>query len=182
MHTLASGAGCVALAVVLSGCAALNQSAELWSLKDDLAPKLGSSSAGSPTVAKVAHSAPARLPSSRRPDAKTKADGGTTGCGSDSGCLARLKALLDDPTRKWVGEPQLPVEHASGVRQFAYRALRNELSCKQLSLAIDELVAAKTAFGASVPGVASAQAARVRALDGQVEAELRAERARRCET
>jgi hypothetical protein len=182
MRTLAAGAGCVALAVALSGCAALNQSTELWSLKDELVPKLGSPSAGSPTVTKVAHRVPARPPSSRRLDAKTKVDGGATGCGSDTGCLARLKALLDDQTRKWIGEPQLPPEHATGVRQFAYRALRTELSCKQLALAIDELAAAKTAFRASVPGVAPAQAARVRALDGQVEAELRAERAKRCET
>jgi hypothetical protein len=96
--------------------------------------------------------------------------------------LARLKALLDDPRRKWVGQSQPPAEHANGTRQFGYRALRMKLSCSELALAIGELGAATKTFSAPVQGVAPDQVASVRALDAQVEAELRAERASRCGT
>jgi hypothetical protein len=96
--------------------------------------------------------------------------------------LARLKALLDDPSRKWVGRPQSPDEHADGTRQFAYRALRKELSCKELALAIDEIAAATRTFRPPVRGVALDRVGRIRTLNVQVEAELRAERASRCGT
>lgn len=170
-----SAVGIVIAIVLLAGCAAEQQS-----LKDDMAPSVAGYRATTPAVTKVSIPAPPRPPAQRQPDAKALVD--TSGCGSNSGCLARLKVLLDDPSRKWVGQPQPPAEHADGTRQFAYRALRTKLSCKELTLAIEDIAAATRTFRASVAGVAPEQVAHVRTLNGQVEAELRAERTSRCST
>jgi len=77
--------------------------------------------------------------------------------------------------RKWIGQPQSPRDHAGATRQFADRALRARLTCKELTLAIGQIAWVMRAFVA--PVAASEQAARVWALDQQVQDELRAERA-----
>jgi hypothetical protein len=176
VRTSACIAGIVAVGLTLAGCAALGYGSQ-QSLKDDLSPRLTTAAIGAPAPTKIATVAAPRRTS---PPAKDGLSGSSNGCGSDTRCLKRLKALLDDQERKWVGQPQNPTEHVDGTRQFAYRILRAKLSCKELTLAIDEIAAATKAFQAPVPAVASSQAAHVRALNGQVEVELRAERASRC--
>ena len=94
--------------------------------------------------------------------------------------MVRLKAMIDDPSRSWIGKPQSPAEYANGTRLFAYRALRSQLTCPQLSTALNEIAAAANTYRAPVQGVSAAQAKRVLALNADVERELRAEFAGRC--
>jgi len=101
-------------------------------------------------------------------------------CASGSDCMVRLKAMIDDPSRTWIGQAQPPAEYANGTRLFAYRALRGQLRCPQLSTALSEIAAAATTFRAPVPGVAAVQAKRVLALNAEVQRELQAEFASRC--
>ena len=61
-------------------------------------------------------------------------------CIDDSAeCVERrsvtLKSMLADKDRKWVKEPATPQAHASGVRLFAFRSKKAELSCDELALA-----------------------------------------------
>ena len=95
-------------------------------------------------------------------------------------CLARIRALVDDPNRKWIGQAQSPAEHADGTRQFAYRALRAKLSCNELAQATTELAVAAKAFQTPPAGFTAERAAQVRILDAEVEGELRTERINRC--
>lgn len=94
--------------------------------------------------------------------------------------MVRLKAMIDDPSRSWIGKPQPPAAYANGTRLFAYRALRSQLTCPQLTTALTEIAAAPGFFRAPVPGVSAGQAKRVLALNAKVELELRAEFNGRC--
>ena len=46
---------------------------------------------------------------------------------------ATLKSMLADQDRNWVKEPATPQAHASGVRLFAFRSRKKELSCEELA-------------------------------------------------
>ena len=94
--------------------------------------------------------------------------------------MVRLKAMIDDPSRSWIGKAQTPVEYANGTRLFAYRALRNQLTCSQLATALNEMMGVGSMFRGPVSGVLPVQAKRVLALNGDVEQELKAESAARC--
>lgn len=155
---------------LLAGCATHRRQ----SLKDEAAPSLASRPKvvryrARPAKVRVVTPAPA-------PPAPTTAQKST--CGSDEVCLARLKALVADKTRAWVGQPQAAADHLGGTRQFAYLALRPKLTCKELSAAIKEITAAPATLAA--PGVSTEHVARVRKLDVQVVSELRNERSARC--
>jgi hypothetical protein len=151
------------------------------SLKDDWAPSV------SATPAVAARPTPKRERptgnvASEPKTAMTRPDTGgeLIGCGNSNACLSQLKALVDDPTHKWIGQTLAPVEYASGVRLFAYRALRATLSCYELTLGLAEIEAADATFSRPIPGVTPENAARVRLLNSQVDGELRAERSMRC--
>jgi hypothetical protein len=101
-------------------------------------------------------------------------------CGTGTACLARLKALIADPERRWIKEPAPSVEYANGTRLFAYRALRSKLSCAEITLALNEIDAAESAFRSPVAGVSATQASRVLSLGADVGQELRAEFKSRC--
>ena len=88
---------------------------------------------------------------------------------SGSACMVRLKTMIENPNRDWVGQPQAPVEYANGTRLFAYRALRGQLTCPQLASALGEIGAAAKAFAAPVAGVSAQQAERVLALNAEME-------------
>lgn len=164
---------------LLAGCATHRRQ----SLKDEAAPSLASrpkavrykarpakirTSVLPPVQAPLASSTPVPLVPSEQKST----------CGSDEVCLARLKALVADKTRAWVGQPQAAVDHLGGTRQFAYLALRSKLTCKELSAAIKEITAVSSTLAA--PGVSTAHVQRVRKLDVQVVSELRNERSARC--
>lgn len=173
-------------AFLLSGCATLSGQppaaalgadvARYRSIKDDLPPAVVT------PAPKMAPKAKLLRPASGRPEpaARPKSAGRLPGCLTGSQCMAELKALIGDPARKWIGQPPMPAEYASGTRLFAYRALQAQLSCRELSLALSETGWAEKVFRAPVAGVTAAQATRIVALNAEVGNELRAQFSRRC--
>jgi hypothetical protein len=93
-----------------------------------------------------------------------------------------LKAMLADKNRTWVREPPTPQAHASGVRLFAFRARKKELSCEELAHARREADgAAKSLRGSEGQGLSPAQISRASMFAAEVSRELATEmRARRC--
>jgi hypothetical protein len=172
IHPLARATRLVTLSLLLGGCAVLKTEVRTPSLKDGPAPSAEASTVRPAPLMKASNLDPGI------PAAPAGRSGGA-GC-ADQGCLDRLKALLADRERTWIGRPQSPRDHTDGTRQFAYRALRGKLTCKELSLAMDEIAEAMRTLVAPVAGVASDQVVRVRALDAQVQDELRAEHGSRC--
>ena len=95
---------------------------------------------------------------------------------------ATLKSFLADKDRAWVKEPATPQAHASGVRMFAFRSKKKELSCEELAYGRREADAAsKTLRGPNGKGLSTAQVSRATLFAAEVSKELTAEmRARRC--
>ena len=93
-----------------------------------------------------------------------------------------LKAMLADKDRTWVKEAPTPQAHASGVRLFAYRTSKKELSCEELAHARREADgAAKTLRGPEGKSLSPAQISRATMFAAEVSKELSAEmRSRRC--
>jgi len=93
-----------------------------------------------------------------------------------------LKAMLSDNDHKWVREPATPQAHASGVRLFAFRSRKKELSCEDLALGRREADSVpKSLKGAK--DLSPAQISRANLFAAEVSKELSAEmRARRCKT
>lgn len=168
---------------LLSGCVAVGRSGPTSlganvhrSIKDDPAPEAASPPRRAPPKAAVVlpppRPKPPRTAAPKRTDAPT--------CASGSECMVRLKAMIDDPSRGWIGQAQPPLEYANGTRLFAYRALRGQLTCPQLGTGLDEIVAAGNKFRTPMQGVSALQANRVLALNSAVEQELRVEVSLRC--
>jgi hypothetical protein len=110
------------------------------------------------------------------------------GCVDDSKrCIderaAALKALMSDPSRKWVREPASPFAYASGVRMYAYKQKKRELTCDELSVAKREADAAPGVLrgpsGAGA-GLTPAQVSRGVMFAGEVGGEIGAEQRKRC--
>lgn len=163
------------------------------SIKDDqaepsVAPKLETKAAAAippsskPASASVTgrKSAAAPAKKTRRVVARPASGPSAPACEGEAECVAQLKALIDNPDRSWIGQPEPPADHATGTRLFAYRALQNKLTCEELSRAIEEIEAAAAAFTGKPTGIDARTTARVLALNASVETELRAERTRRC--
>ncbi len=95
---------------------------------------------------------------------------------------ATLKAMLDDQDKKWVKEPSTPAAHASGVRLFAFRSRKKELSCEELAIGRREADSVPKALrGPEGKAMSPAQVARANMFAAEVAKELAAEmRARRC--
>src|SRR5215471_13328074 len=94
-------------------------------------------------------------------------------CDTAQDCAARLRNLVKNANRDWIGVPQSADGYSNGTRLFAYRALRKKLACGELQLAIEDTKAAmstleKTAYE------------RARALAGEVMGELATEQGKRC--
>lgn len=90
--------------------------------------------------------------------------------------------MIENPDRGWIGQRPSPDVYANGTRLFAYRALRKQLTCGELSAAVDELHAVSQSLGGPVAGMSPDQASRTRDLCSQVQTELAKERAGRCRT
>jgi hypothetical protein len=90
--------------------------------------------------------------------------------------------MLDDQDRRWVKEPTNPQAHASGVRLFAFRSRKKELSCEELAVGRREADSvAKTLRGPDGKSMSTAQVARATMFAAEVSKELSAEmRSRRC--
>jgi hypothetical protein len=93
-----------------------------------------------------------------------------------------LKSMLDDQDRKWVKEPTNPQAHASGVRLFAFRSRKKELTCEELALGRREADSVPKALrGPEGKSLSPPQVARANLFAAEVSKELAAEmRARRC--
>jgi len=101
-------------------------------------------------------------------------------------CVAQrqmtLKSMLADKNRAWVKDPATAHAHASGVRLFAFRARKKELSCEELAHGRREADGAgRSLRGAEGQGLSPAQIARATMFAAEVSRELSTEmRARRC--
>ena len=95
---------------------------------------------------------------------------------------ATLKSMLDDQDRKWVKEPTNPQAHASGVRLFAFRSRKKELTCEELALGRREADSVPKALrGPEGKALSPPQIARANSFAAEVSKELAAEmRSRRC--
>ena len=91
-----------------------------------------------------------------------------------------LKSMLADKNRSWVKETATPHAHASGVRLFAFRSKKAELTCEELAHARKEAEGApKVLKGAQ--GLSPAQISRASMFAAEVNRELVAEmKKRRC--
>lgn len=172
----------LAVGMLASGCASLASEplvlgSTYRSIKDDQVEELAAPAA--PRVQpKVTAPAPPKRRVVARPASGPPADHPI--CEGESACMERLKALIESRDRSWIGQPESSADHATGTRLFAYRALQGQLSCKELLRGIEDMETAAATFRTPVPGIDASKAGRVRALNAAVEAELRAERTRRC--
>src|SRR5215470_17066774 len=93
-----------------------------------------------------------------------------------------LKSYLADNDRKWIKEAASPQAHASGVRLFAFRTRKKELSCEELAHGKREADSAgKVLRGPDGRGLSPAQISRATLFAAEVSKELGAEMAqRRC--
>ena len=92
-----------------------------------------------------------------------------------------LKSMLADDKRAWVREPASPQAHASGVRLFAFRSQKKDLSCEELAIGRREADSVPKALrGPEGKTMSPAQVSRTTILAAEVAKELAAEmRARR---
>ena len=95
---------------------------------------------------------------------------------------ATLKSMLADDERKWVKEPTTPQAHASGVRLFAFRSRKKDLSCEELAVGRREADSVpKTLRGPEGKSMSPAQVSRASMFAAEVSKELAVEmRTRRC--
>jgi hypothetical protein len=95
---------------------------------------------------------------------------------------ATLKSMIADQDRKWVKEPTSPQAHASGVRLFAFRSRKKDLSCEELAIGRREADSVPKALkGPEGKSMSPAQVSRANMFAAEVSRELTAEmRARRC--
>jgi hypothetical protein len=91
---------------------------------------------------------------------------------------ATLKAMLSDREHKWVREPATPQAHASGVRLFAFRSVKAQLTCEELLHGRREAEAAPRALKGQ-QGLSPAQVSRAALFAAEVQRELAAEMNRR---
>jgi hypothetical protein len=107
------------------------------------------------------------------------------GCVDDSiECINRrqttLRHLVDDEGRAWVKEPATPEAYASGVRLFALRAKKKELSCDELAHGSKEAEGARSALQSAAAKLTPAQVSRGAILASEVGRDLESEYNRRC--
>ena len=94
---------------------------------------------------------------------------------------AALHAIMSDRDRKWVREPATPEAYASGVRLFAFKTRKRDLTCDELSIGQREADGAASVLrGPGAGGLSPAQVSRGMMLSSEVSRELATERNRRC--
>ena len=107
------------------------------------------------------------------------------GCVDDSPeCIHRrqatLRHMVEDKSRSWVKEAPTPEAYASGVRLFAYKSKKKELSCEELQRGKLEADTARTSLTSVGGRLTPAQVSRSVMLAGEVGRELQREFDRRC--
>lgn len=92
-----------------------------------------------------------------------------------------LGRLVADKERAWIKERATPEAYASGVRLFAFKAKKRELSCEELALGRREAEGAAGALrGTSTTALTPAQVSRGAIFATEVGRELASEHAKRC--
>ena len=95
--------------------------------------------------------------------------------------MASLKGLMSDRDKRWIREPATPQAYASGVRLFAYKGRKKELTCDELAVGRREADAAPGVLrGPNSAGLSPAQISRGTMLSSEVSKELAMESRRRC--
>jgi hypothetical protein len=177
-HPACAIAGCL----MLAGCAIFEPEAKAraqrQTLKDDAWTQ--------PTLAPAKPTRTSNFRTAQKPPAlpatAAAADNELGSCATAEQCALLLRLLVDDPTRSWISQRPSGAVYANGTRAFAYLALRAKLTCKELTLALDDVQTADRSLNASIAGLMRAQVDRVRALNARVNQALRAEQADRCES
>ena len=94
---------------------------------------------------------------------------------------AALNHLMNDNQRAWVRQPATPESYASGVRLFAFKQKKKEMSCDELAVGRREAEAGPgTLRGPQGKGLSPAQISRGAMLSTEVARELDGEMKRRC--
>jgi hypothetical protein len=107
-------------------------------------------------------------------------------CADDSAdCIAErgalLRTMLNDKSRSWVREPAKAETYATGVRMFAFKGRKRDLTCDELAIGRKEAEAAPVALRSDgAKGLSPAQVSRGLILAAEVSRELQAEIKRRC--
>ncbi len=107
-------------------------------------------------------------------------------CVDDSpDCISKRKKTLNyltnDPTRSWIRLRPTPQAYASGVRLFAYKKKKKELTCTELKIGHTEAnAAAEVLRGSEAGSLSPAQVSRGTLLAAEVSRDLRREMRRRC--
>lgn len=92
-----------------------------------------------------------------------------------------LKGMMADKSRAWVREPATPAAYASGVRLFAFKGRKKELTCEELAVGKREADAGPGILrGSGGAGLSPGQISRGAMLSGEVSKELGLEMRRRC--
>jgi hypothetical protein len=102
------------------------------------------------------------------------------GCQDLQACQAQLRVLVESPDRRWMQRAETPEEVLTGVRIFAYRALRRRLSCDELGVALQQLTAVPTTLRTPPSGSTPQEIERASRLAAEVQGELSSEKGNRC--
>lgn len=99
-------------------------------------------------------------------------------------CIGRrqglVRQLTGDSTRSWLKEPATPEAYASGVRLYAMKHKKKELSCEELQRGKSEADAAPASLRGAASKLTPAQISRGIIFAGEVGRELGNEMGRRC--
>lgn len=170
-----------AMAVALTGCAADQSPRESGFTTTVIMPRSATTAPPASPAAKVAgYTARKAAATEVRPPAAPPAKADEAACSGVDGCADVLRRMVEDPHRRWITRPASPAALASGVRLFAYRSLRHQLTCAELASGEAEIDAAARTFATPVPSLQLEQIERVRVLIQAVGTELRSESAARC--
>ncbi len=106
-------------------------------------------------------------------------------CVDDSpNCIAErqatMKAMLNDQSRGWVAQRPDAAAYASGVRLFAFKSKKKELSCAELQAGKREADSGPAVLRAPGNGLTHSQVSRGVILAHEVSRELSRELSRRC--
>lgn len=94
---------------------------------------------------------------------------------------SQLKTMLADKDRKWVSQPATADAYAGGVRLFAFKSRKRDLSCAELAAGRREAEAGPAVLrGPAGRHLTPAQVSRGAMLATEVSRELNGEMKRRC--
>ncbi len=107
------------------------------------------------------------------------------GCVDDSAhCISQrqtaLKSMVGDPSRSWVKQAPTPAAYASGVRLFAFKSKKKELSCDELQVGRREADNAPASLKTATAFLTPGQISRSTMLASEIGRELSKEHGKRC--